>query len=435
MLSSVDGASRESMQYMVETLTSTGEPLTSESFAVTPINRQLLESVSVPGRAESVKITFETVDNDVNFEVWPRIDIRKFILSALLLLFLYVNISFLKKKLFIINARWLSTKDNHTGMYYLAKKMAKKYPYFAQVIAVPELHEFWKKGELYNKINTLILYYIKLIAGKDDTVFLMEYFFDGTLDQTYLSMKLHNRVKLVALAHLVPARVAQSFSGEDILRGTSCLDKLLVFGSALRNYYLQKGVSETKVISTYHYVDNNYYRIKQRDKKTDGPLTVIAMGNVERNFDQLFEIIRETPDIRYKIFRGMNVSLDERCANFPNVNLYKHVEEDDLRRLMHESDVSLNVMNDVVGSNVVSTSLSCGLAMVCSDVGSIRDYVDPESGILFTNTSEAIEGLWRLNNDRNFLHSLQLKSLQKSNEIDMEPWTRWLSEFLTKKEQ
>lgn len=50
---------------------------------------------------------------------------------------------------------------------------------------------------------------------------------------------------------------------------------------------------------------------------------------------------------------------------------------------MKQSDVSLNVMNDTVGSNVITTSLAVGLAVVASNVGSISDYVvDNESGYL-----------------------------------------------------
>ena len=36
---------------------------------------------------------------------------------------------------------------------------------------------------------------------------------------------------------------------------------------------------------------------------------------------------------------------------------------------MNDSDISLNVMKDTIGSNVICTSMATGLAMVVSDVG------------------------------------------------------------------
>ena len=64
---------------------------------------------------------------------------------------------------------------------------------------------------------------------------------------------------------------------------------------------------------------------------------------------------------------------------------------------MLESDISLNVMDDTIGSNVIVTSLAMGLALICSDVGSIRDYCD-ESNTIFCENSvdsfcEAIRSL------------------------------------------
>ena len=48
---------------------------------------------------------------------------------------------------------------------------------------------------------------------------------------------------------------------------------------------------------------------------------------------------------------------------------------------MANADISPNVMEDTVGSNVIVTSLAMGLAMICSNVGSIKDYCDDSNTI------------------------------------------------------
>lgn len=47
-------------------------------------------------------------------------------------------------------------------------------------------------------------------------------------------------------------------------------------------------------------------------------------------------------------------------------------------------DILLNVMEDIVGSNVIVILLVMGLVMICSNVGFIKDYCD-DSNIIFCN--------------------------------------------------
>ena len=62
-------------------------------------------------------------------------------------------------------------------------------------------------------------------------------------------------------------------------------------------------------------------------------------------------------------------------------------EESELRQHMANANISLNVMEDTVGSNVIVTSLAMGLAMICSNVGSIKDYCDDSNTILCNNSN------------------------------------------------
>jgi glycosyltransferase involved in cell wall biosynthesis len=327
--------------------------------------------------------------------------------------------------------KWKSTVRNHTGMFYFAKRIKRQYPYFTQVITISELDDYNNKLFFYRIIKYIIAYYLQLIAKRNDKIFLMEYLFPWALEQSYFARKLHNKAQIVALAHLIPRRINESYTDNDLKDNVSFVDKLFVFGNSLKNFYIQKGVPVDKVVKIYHYVDNKYYRVKHRDIKKKNPLIVIFMGNVERNYEDLFEIVKVTSDIQYHICRGLNSALDNRCLEFSNVQVHKNIKESELRNLMHKSDVSLNVMHDTVGSNVIVTSLSCGLAMVCSDVGSIRDYVPEDAGILFNNVQEAVEGLRRLNNDRQLLYKLQIESLKKAEQIDIIPLTKQFCSMLT----
>ena len=84
---------------------------------------------------------------------------------------------------------------------------------------------------------------------------------------------------------------------------------------------------------------------------------------------------------------------------------------------MASADVSLNVMKDTIGSNVIVTSMAMGLAMVCSDVGSIRDYCN-ESNCLFANTTQDfVKAVKTLSENVDRLNGMKQASLKKSSDL------------------
>lgn len=56
----------------------------------------------------------------------------------------------------------------------------------------------------------------------------------------------------------------------------------------------------------------------------------------------------------------------------PNLKIFGYVAEDELLSLMQTSDISLNLMKDTIGSNVITTSLACGLVVVASNVDQLE---------------------------------------------------------------
>lgn len=199
-------------------------------------------------------------------------------------------------------------------------------------------------------------------------------------EQSVIAKILHGKVRLVAIAHLVPKQISHYYSKNEILLNVSYLDKLLVLGSSLRNYLVNIGVDKDKLERTFHYVDTDFYSSRQFLLSTNR-MKVISMGNMERSYEKLSAIVKSLPHIDFVfVWVKRFLCFFENCSN---VQLYKYIDESLLLDLMKQSDVSLNVMNDTVGSNVITTSLAVGLAVVASNVGSISDYVvDNESGYL-----------------------------------------------------
>lgn len=85
-------------------------------------------------------------------------------------------------------------------------------------------------------------------------------------------------------------------------------------------------------------------------------------------------------------------------------------------------------MKDTVGSNVITTSLAMGLAMVVSDVGSIRDYCDKTNTLFCKNNAEDfVNALNTLKKDPLLVSRMQNASIDLSQKLKIENVDRWFS--------
>jgi len=220
-----------------------------------------------------------------------------------------------------------------------------------------------------------------------DTVFLTEYM-EAMYPMLSFARKVKSnlrKVKLISMVHLVPSKLNASYPDDIVFKQwTDCVDKIFTLGSSLTNYFIGRGVDESKMTTTFHYVDEYY--MQEVHRHDDKPVRVIAMGSQMRNNKLLSKICRENPDMNFTICQGLT-DMSQFFVGCKNVTLVPFVPECELRDMMQKSDISLNSMEDTIGSNVIVTSLAMGLAMVCSDVGSIRDYCD-ESNTIFCNNND-----------------------------------------------
>ena len=115
------------------------------------------------------------------------------------------------------------------------------------------------------------------------------------------------------------------------------------------------------------------YQMCIRDSNRGDDVKVIVMGALARDFEQIAYIVSRLPQIYFYICKGRE-NIDYLFSGLKNATLVGYVPEAELKHYMNDSDISLNVMKDTIGSNVICTSMATGLAMVVSDVGSIRDY-------------------------------------------------------------
>ena len=326
-------------------------------------------------------------------------------------------------KVYAIVAVWGNTRNNHAGMYYLARQLRAILGKKVSVVPTPTKGSRFLSG-LYRIYNYLIALWLYLKVKPDDRVLLMEYMLSET-EQSDIARMLQSKCDVRGIAHLVPNRLDKEYTQDELLQRATYLKRLYVLGSSLKQYFTIKGVPSDKVVTTFHYVDTDYYVPASNSFAEDEPVTAICMGNMERDYNTLLRIVEGCPSVNFLICKG-SAQFPEIFNRLPNVTLYGFMPEEELRSLMQHSHISLNVMKDTIGSNVITTSLACGLPVVASNVGSIADYIsDGIDGILFDTTEQCIDAINRLASDRNLLQSMHVNARTKAESISLQNFTKW----------
>lgn len=350
---------------------------------------------------------------------------------------------------YLIVQDWQSTHGNHAGMKHMCDLLVAKYPDEYKVF-VKECPRTWKSPRtfmekicwrLYGKYakehylkKTYPLEYLELCSPmfsnlkSGDEVFLLEYLLPWAPQYELACYIRENypKVKIYALSHLTGKYFDEMTAKEPdlIQKWAKPVDKLLTLGSSLSSYFEKAGVSKEKISTGFHYVDSDYYQ-KQQPMKSNSPLKVIMMGALQRDYGMLAEVVKQCPDVHWIICRGRK-NVDDLFPKTANVELKGFLEEDELRHQMDIADVSLNVMEDTVGSNVITTSMAMGLAMVVSDVGSIRDYCNDANALFCQNNVEQfVRSIKNLQNNLQLVLRMKKASLENSKRLQIDNINRW----------
>lgn len=283
------------------------------------------------------------------------------------------------------------TKGNHAGMAYLAESLNKD---LENVNAIKMISGRSKLIKVLNVFYSIVIAIkLRLVLKPGDKVFLMEYLarscFQDILAKTLRLLGVRNEI--TGLVHLAGNHLLEIYGSLGPIKNKlKYIDRVMTLGSSLSKFFKNE-VGFDNVITTFHYSDVNYYRpldVFNHQKE----LKVLCIGATKRDFGFLAQLVKDMPDINFNICQGRH-DLSQYFEGCSNVTLYGYMPEDDLLRLMQNSDVNLSVMEDTIGSNVIVGGLSTGMIMVVSDVGSIRDYCTEKESFLCKTEQDFTDAL------------------------------------------
>ena len=348
--------------------------------------------------------------------------------------------------IYLICQDWSNTSNNHAGIKYLCNRLQDLHPETYRSFVIPSYMDdrIFSKNRLVRKLQVMYARYqtrifcrqlmkdLVSVLRPGDTVFLTEYL-ERLSPMKRLADEISSRcpsVKMWAIVHLIPQKLDQSFPNKaQIVDWLENISLVFTFGHSLSDYLVSIGVDKRKVVTSFHYVDDFY--LAPSIRQVSEGVNVIAMGNQARNIELLRCVAEENSDVRFTICQGV-VDMSSFFSGCHNVTLVPFVPEADLLSYMKNADISLNVMQDTIGSNVIVTSMAMGLAMVCSDVGSIRDYCDETNTMFCSNDSvkDFSNAIAKLSLNSRLLYDMKRSAWDKAKRFSIENFHCAIKKFV-----
>lgn len=198
----------------------------------------------------------------------------------------------------------------------------------------------------------------------------------------------HGKHKLISTFHTPPSEFARVMTQQAHL-------KLLHGAIVVSNYQLpmmERIIGKGKVIYIPHGVDTNYF--VPANPKSIPSKTCLCVGHHHRD---LLTLCKTAALIRNRDDEARIVLVDRAFPQYfseeqqrihresfaaAGIVLHTDLPDEELLRLYQSSALMLLPLHDTTANVAVLEALSCGLPLVVSDVGGIRDYVNTDAAAL-----------------------------------------------------
>jgi len=159
------------------------------------------------------------------------------------------------------------------------------------------------------------------------------------------------------------------------------LDAVIVVASNQVSYF-ESVLGSDRVFLIPHGVDTDFYHPPVRLQSDD--IRCLFVGKWLRDFKTLHGVARNLavtdPAVRFTIITDpVHATM---FKDQPNVTVLSLISDAALLEAYHTSDLLLLPLEDCTANGALLDGLACGLPVVATDIGGIRDYIDDSCGFL-----------------------------------------------------
>jgi len=161
------------------------------------------------------------------------------------------------------------------------------------------------------------------------------------------------------------------------------LDGVVIVGTSQRRFF-EGLVGSDRVFHVPLGVDTEFFRPPPDPSVRAGRRACLFVGQWLRDIPMLARVVRLVGERRRDVSFWV-VSSKENAGQLQHlrgVTYFCNVPDDELWRLYQEATVFCLPLIDCTANSALGEALACGLPIVTTDVGSVRDYVDERCGLV-----------------------------------------------------
>ncbi|MCB0177004.1 MAG: glycosyltransferase family 4 protein [Anaerolineae bacterium] len=185
--------------------------------------------------------------------------------------------------------------------------------------------------------------------------------------------------RLVATFHLPPYGLNRVIQRDSHLRQLSAV----VCVGRNQQEFFNKLVDPDRVFFVPLGVDTDYFTPPASFEDRD-PDLCLFVGSNYRDFPTFRGVIELVSYLRpqTRFLAVTSAKAAEQIGSHPNLCVRSGIPEDEFRDLYRSASLMVMPLHEATANNAILEAMACGLPLVISDVGAIRDYVNPESGAI-----------------------------------------------------
>jgi glycosyltransferase involved in cell wall biosynthesis len=188
------------------------------------------------------------------------------------------------------------------------------------------------------------------------------------------------RTRLLGICHQPPTWWRLKTQGAPHFRA---LDRLIVLSKEAQIYWSDQLGAE-KVVFIPHGANVDFFKPGPPGGKpsvAEGALQIVFSGSWLRDFETLETVIALADQRRLPVRFDLVVPLSFRdrpafyeLTRSSRVRWHAGLSEEGLREVYQKSDLMLHLLRDSTANNGMLEGMACGLPLIVTDVGGVRDY-------------------------------------------------------------
>ena len=276
-------------------------------------------------------------------------------------------------------------------------------PLFKRLVARADM-PWYKMGDLHAEMNAIAAGMI----GRFDIVHFLDGEHSGRFLPQFLKKAGRKRIKTIATFHQPPELA------KDVLHAESLrwFDQIVLVSPSQLPFF-REHVDEERLSVILHGVDTEFFCPDARAEESDR-LRCITVGHWLRDWQTFAAVAGAMPDVQFDVVTNRDLAIEDLA----NVRVHRSIDDLELANLYRASDVVFLPLLQSTANNALLEGMASGLAVVATDLDSIRAYIPNGDALLVPGQPEDfIRALRALQENRVLRDELRRKARRRSEAL------------------